>query len=353
MQIDDIQDIQSYDKSNMLSQIEYFPQQITDTIQIINQTALLKIYNIHNIIITGMGGSAISGDILKEYLKHKYAIPIYVNRSYDLPKWANKKTLVIVQSYSGYTEETLNALKYAFEKKCTIIGISSGGKLKDFCNKRNIPYIKVPQGYQPRSALGFLFFSGLLALQKTGLLPTVIDHEIEESISITKNLIDQLKPTIPAKENQAKQIAEQINNTIPVIYGWDAYAQIAKRWATQFNENSKVISKYGFIPESTHNDIVGWAEHSEYSKNFSGFIFRDKKMESLQIKTTFDFVYKLFQESLAHVIEINVVGKTTLAKLMYLLVLGDYISFYYGILRNQDPTQISIITQFKDDLGKI
>jgi len=353
MKLDDMKFISSLDKSNMFAQIASFPTQITDAMQLINDTSLLKIYNIHQIIITGMGGSAISGDILEKYLLHKLNIPIHVNRTYDLPKWATKKTLVIAQSYSGNTGETLAALKNANEKKCSIIGISSGGLLKEYCQKHSLPYIQIPEGYQPRSALGFLFFSSILALHKTGLLSTVIQPEIDESISVTKELIEQVNPNIAFDNNAAKQIANQIDHTMPIIYAWNYYAPIAKRWATQFNENSKVISKYGCIPEKIHNEIVGWAEHTEYAKYFSGILLRDKKIETLQIKTTFDFVYKLFDQTLGKVVEINVMGKSPLAKLMYLLVLGDYISCYYALLRNKDPTPISIINQCKDELSKL
>jgi glucose/mannose-6-phosphate isomerase len=353
MILDDIESIKSIDTSNMFHDLYCFPEQILSAKTIVEQSNLSKQYNIQHIIISGMGGSAISGDILKQYTEEKGFLPISVYRSYQLPKWINKQTLVFSQSYSGNTEETLNAFKHAYEKKCPIITISSNGKLMEYSNKRSIPFIKIPSGLQPRSAVGYMFFCSLFSLQKIGLFKSIIDNDINESIEITKNLIQSIKPSVPSERNLAKQIAQQLHLTIPQIYGWHFYESIALRWTKQINENSKMIARYDFVPESNHNDIVAWSEHSKATKLFSVILFRDAHLETLRMKTRLDFMKTFYHQVASKVIEIHTEGKTPLAKMMYLLVLGDYVSCYLAILQKKDPSPVSIINQLKETLQNL
>ena len=182
--LDDLNLISKIDKSKMLDTITQYPEQIKETIDIVNSTKIEHLFKVDNIVISGMGGSAISGDIVQSFFRERLDIPIFVNREYTLPKWVNKNTLVISQSYSGNTEETLSTFKHANQKKCKIIGISSGGKLQHFCEERDLPFIKIPSGYQPRSATVYILFSSMLTFKKIGLLRNSIDTEIEETIEL-------------------------------------------------------------------------------------------------------------------------------------------------------------------------
>ena len=351
--LDDLETITNIDKSNMLDTVASFPEQIKETIEIINSSALPGFFKIDNIVISGMGGSAISGEIIKTLLRDKISIPIYVNKEYNLPKWTNKNTLVLSQSYSGNTEETLSTFKHASQKKCKIIGISSGGKLKEFCEKRNVPFIKIPDGYQPRAATAYLLFSSLLALKKVGLLRDSFDSEIEEVINLTTDFRNHNNKKIKEKDNLSKQIAKKIFNTIPQIYGWDIYIPIANRWCTQFNENSKIIARYDIVPECNHNDIVGWSQDPEMSKKFTCILFRDDKNESIYISKRLDFMKQLFEDVAANIIEIPVKGKKRLTKMIYAMYLGDFVSCYLAILRKVDPTPVHVITELKKSLAEI
>lgn len=350
--LDDLEIISKIDKSNMLDTVARFPEQIKETIGIINSSDLPGFFKIDNIIISGMGGSAISGEIIKTLLRDKINIPIFVNKDYTLPKWANKNTLILSQSYSGNTEETLSTFKHASQKKCKIIGISSSGKLKEFCEKRNVPHIKIPSGYQPRAATAYLLFSSILTLKKVGLLRDSFDSEIEEVIELTTDFRNHNNKKIKEKDNFSKQIANKIFNTIPQIYGWNIFTPIANRWCTQFNENSKIIARYDIVPECNHNDIVGWSQNPEMSKNFTCILFRDDKNESVFISKRLDFMKKLFKDVAANVIEIHVKGKKRLAKMMYAMYLGDFVSCYLAILRKTDPTPVDIITELKKSLAE-
>jgi len=351
--LNDVDIITKIDKSGMIEVVERFPDQIKETVDLVNSTEIDKIFKIDNIIISGMGGSAISGDVIKSYLRDKFDIPIYINREYDLPKWANKNTLVFSQSYSGNTEETLSAFKHAYQKKCKIIGISSGGKLQEYCEKRKLQHIKIPNGLAPRAAIAYLLFSCLLAMKKIGLLRNDIDLDIEESITLTKEIRDNNKKTIPEEKNLSKQIARKIFNSTPQIYGFGIYAPIAKRWCNQFNENSKIIAGYDVIPESNHNDIVGWSHDNEKSHNYSCILFRDDKIETIYLSKRLEFMKELLSEIVKNVIEIQVKGKKTLAKMLYFMYLGDFITCYLAILKNIDPTPVNAIEELKNQLKKL
>ncbi|MEF8879875.1 MAG: bifunctional phosphoglucose/phosphomannose isomerase [Candidatus Thermoplasmatota archaeon] len=351
--LDDLKKISEIDRSGMLEDVEKFPDQIKETKEIVQKTSLEKLYKIDDIIITGMGGSAISGDILQTFLSNKIDIPIFVNRRYDLPRWTNKNTLVFVQSYSGNTEETLSAFKHAYQKKCQIIAITSGGKLQEHCKKREIPYIQIPGGFQPRAATAYLLFSSLFALKKTGIFKKIPQSEIDETIDLAEEIRNRNKKDVETDKNYAKRIATKIHGKIPQIYGWDIYNPIALRWRQQFNENSKVIARCDEVSECTHNDLVGWSSNPEASKNFSCILFRDDKRESVYLKKRLDFMKKLYNDVAANVIEISIKGEKRLSKMMYAMYIGDFISCYLAILRKTDPTPVDIIDELKEELSKI
>ncbi len=351
--LDDLKQMSEIDKSNMLGIIERFPEQIKNSYDVENSPILGSYLKIDNIIISGMGASSITGDIVQSLFIDRVDIPIFVNRQYYLPKWANKNTLLISQSYSGNTEETLNAFKNGYQKRCKIIGISSGGKLQELCEKSEIPFIKIPSGFPPRTATGFMLFSSIFAIKKIGILKKDIDSDIEETISVINDLKNHIKKEIPENQNISKQLAKKIFNTIPQIYGFEFYTPIAKRWCTQFNENSKIICRYDEVPECNHNDIVGWSMNPEVSKKFTCILFRDSDNESIYISKRLNFMKKLFEEISGNVIEIQVKGKKRLAKMIYAMYLGDFTSCYLAVLRGIDPTPVDAITELKSELAKL
>jgi len=351
--LDDLKLISDIDKSNMLEDIEKLPEQVIESKEIVNNSSLGSFFKVDNIVISGMGASAISGDIVQELFRDRLDIPIFVTRQYDLPKWVHKNTLLISQSYSGNTEETLHTFKHGFQKRCNIIGISSGGKLEDYCEKRGVPHIKIPISNQPRIATAYILFSSLFALKKIGLLRNGIESEIEEVISITKDLRDECKKDRPEKDNTAKQFAKKIFNSIPQIYGWGTYLPIARRWCTQFNENSKIICRFDEIPECNHNDIVAWSMNPEVSKNFSCILFRDEEIESVYMRKRLDFMKELYSDVAKNVIEVHIKGKKRLAKMMYAMYLGDFISCYIAMLRKTDPSPVVAIDELKNALDSI
>jgi len=351
--LDDLKLMSEIDKENMLDDLAKFHTQIKEAEEIVNSSNLSSIFKVDNIVISGMGASAISGDIVQTLFRDRLDIPIHVTRQYDLPKWVHKDTLLISQSYSGNTEETLHTFKHGYQKRCKIIGISSGGKLEEYCEKRQIPYIKIPSGIQPRAATAYILFASLFALKKVGVIKEDYNTEINEVISITEELGKNINKHSLEKDNLAKQLAKKLHNTIPQVYGWGLYYPIARRWCTQFNENSKIICRFDEVSECNHNDIVGWSMNPEVSKKFTCILFRDEELETVYMKKRLEFMKKLYNDVANSVIEIHMKGKKKLAKMMYAMYLGDFISCYIAMLRKIDPSPVVAIAELKNELATI
>jgi glucose/mannose-6-phosphate isomerase len=212
--------------------------------------------------------------------------------------------------------------------------------------------VKIPAGIQPRAATAYLLFPSMIFLKKIGLLKTTIDADIQETITVTQEFVAQNNKTVPEENNQAKQIAKKLFNTIPQIYGWGIYTPISIRWRHQLNENSKVIARTDIAPDCNHNDIVGWSQNPDISKQFSCIMLRDKDEETIDMSTRLNFMRDLFHNTAGKVIEVSPKGKSQLAKMMYLMCLGDFTSCYLAVLRGIDPSPVDIITELKNRLAK-
>ncbi len=348
--LDNQERIEEVDKSNMLNDLIKTPDYCRDAIKRAEQTSVPKKLNPKNIIIIGMGGSAIGGEILKDWLRNKLPIPITVCRDYTLPAYANKNTLIFANSYSGNTEETLTAFLAAVKRKCTTITITSGGQLETFCKKLQIPHVIIPKGLPPRVALPYLFFPLPVLMEKMGILSNVRD-ELEEAIQILENVNKANTPDVPTTDNKAKKIAQEIIETIPVIYGFRQYSSIAHRLKAQFNENSKLPSKSEVFPELNHNETVGWEAPETLTKKHSIILIRDPK-EPPEIRNRIETTTNLILNRANKVLQIEAEGKGKLAKMFSVLCVGDFASVYLAILQNKDPTPVKIIDKIKTELTK-
>jgi len=314
--------------------IKKYPDMCLEALEI-SKSLIIPDYQFNKIIVSGMGGSAISGDLLKDLLRNEIKIPIDVCREYHVPGYVDENTLVFCISYSGDTEETLSQFIDCVEKKCKIIGITSNGKLKEWCERLNLPCVIVPKGYQPRSALPYLFVSILVCLQKLGLIDK--EKEIKETIEILRNI-------------KTGKIAQYLKNSIPIIYGSDEFASVAKRMKTQFNENSKNPAKYDVFPELDHNEIVGY-EMDKLNKNSVIIILRDKN-EPVESKARIEITKKILKNKVRKIIELWSEGRSKLAKMMSLIFVGDYLSYELAVLNKVDPIETKSIVLLKKELKK-
>ena len=348
--LDNQQKMAQVDKNNMLGDLIKTPDYCRDAIKRAKQVDVPKDVNPKNVAVVGMGGSAIGGELLKYWLQDQLPIPIEVCRDYVLPAYVDENSLVFVNSYSGNTEETISAFLAAVDLKCTIITITSGGLLEQFCKKLDVPHIVVPSKLQPRAAVPYLFFPLAVLLQKMGLVCN-IDAELEETIQIIKRVGKANCPSVSAQNNEAKQLALDLVGTIPIIYAYRQYLAVAKRIKCQFNENSKIPSKTEAFPELNHNEAVGYNAPETLTKQFSVILLRDSK-EPVELKNRVDVTSELVLHKANKVLELSAQGTSKLAKMFSVIVVGDYASVYLALLQNKDPSPVQIIDKVKSELAK-
>jgi glucose/mannose-6-phosphate isomerase len=304
---------------------------------------------IREVAICGMGGSAIAGDLIAGIYRDRLRRPVTTVRDYILPGWVGEDTLVVLCSYSGNTEETLTCTMQALERKSLIIGITSNGKLADLGGREGMPIITVPPGMQPRAALLDLFTPMLVTLSRLGVIPQ-LDGELEDGRNALDAAVAAYGPQLPEDENPAKQLANALVGAVPVIYGAEATAALAYRWKCQFNENSKVPAFSHALPEMDHNEIVGYEGMSEFHTLAHVLMLRDARQHR-QVERRFDLTKRLIEQRVRGVINISGDGDTALARLLDLVLLGDYVSLYLACLREVDPGPVDIIEQLKRDLA--
>ncbi|MCW3996102.1 MAG: bifunctional phosphoglucose/phosphomannose isomerase [Candidatus Bathyarchaeota archaeon] len=303
-----------------------------------------------NIIVAGMGGSAIGGELFKDWAKTQLKVPIEVNREYHLPAYANSETLVLVSSYSGDTEETLSAYFEALQRKCMIYCVSSGGALIKYAKKHGVPFLQVPSGIPPRAALPFMFVPLLVYMEKAGLVEGVMG-QLEETISLLEKISKENEVEMLTRDNFAKTVAQHIGETAPIIYGQGIYRSVAQRFKQQFNENSKSAAKWEVFPEVDHNEIVGWEGRGEQCRYFSVILIRDND-EPVEIQSRIDISQQIMERAGLLMFELKVQGKSPLAKMLSTVVLGDFISVYLAVMRSVDPTPVQTISYLKSSLSE-
>ena len=359
--LDKPEELEKIDKSNMLNLCVKTPEHCQDAIQrakkikIPNEVEISKKITIkykkpQNIIITGMGGSAIGGEILQDWLQDKLLIPIQICRDYTLPAYANRNTLVFAISYSGETAETLSAFIDAIRRKCMTITISSGGRLLSFSKKLQIPHVTIPNGRPPRAAIPYLFFPLPILLEKMDILSNTEKH-IQETIRVLKEVGRENSPQILTKTNLSKRLALQLKETIPAIYGFGQFRAIAHRMKTQFNENSKLLSVYDVFPELNHNEAVGWEVSEDLAKKFSVILIRDHD-EPPEIKHRIEMTKILALHKAQKILEIYARGKGRLAKMFSVLLVGDLASVFLAILQGVDPAPVKTIDLIKREMNR-
>ncbi|MHA2202143.1 MAG: bifunctional phosphoglucose/phosphomannose isomerase [Candidatus Hodarchaeales archaeon] len=353
MILDDLARISELDTQNMFQMVNNWPELIEELLQYsfelpakaeVGRYTISYEGPISQIVICGMGGSAISGDYLSVYLKNLLNIPIIINRNYDIPAFIAENTLIILISYSGNTEETISCLITALKNSSKIIGVGSGGTLEIFCKKYKLPFFPIPPGYQPRASFPLLFFP-LLKILDTMKLYSLEQSAINETLSLFRQMREDFTPNKPTTSNQAKKIAEQLYDRIPVI--WSPFSCIANRMKCQLNENSKILAIAEELPELNHNHIVGW-ESWEKEIPFILIAYRFQE-EHPNVKLRFEITKEILKGKV-EIIEIVARGTHILSQLFSATYYGDYISMYLAILNNQNPSTVDSIDYLKNQL---
>lgn len=328
------------DNSGMKKIIEGFPEQIKNAYGI-EVNIKLKGHP-ENIIICGMGGSGIAGELLSAYLADQgLKIPIHNVHDYSLPVYTSKNSLIIISSYSGNTEETVSLYRQALKKGHNIIIITTGGKLLEYAKDNNIPHVIIPKGLQPRNAVAYLFFPILKILE--------INKLIEDQSSYIKNLLNTLNKNAGNYDKQAVSLADELYGRIPIVYSSSLYYSVAYRWKCEFNENAKIISYSNVFPELDHNEINGF-KNSKWPLHI--IILKDE-YDNKRIIKRMQITKNLIKQENPDIkfTEITIKGDDLLTRMLSAIYLGDLISYYLALKYSTDPTPVEIIEKLKKELG--
>ena len=322
--------------------VQNFPKQLQEALNIAANAKISAPKKIDNILITGLGGSGIGGTNIAELVYKYSAVPISISKDYFIPAFVSENTLVIVCSYSGNTEETINAMQLAMQKKAQFVCITSGGKVKEIAEQNKFDLIVIPGAFPPRSCMGYSLVQLLHVFEAKQIANLNYKKEVEAAIALLIAKEEDIK-------QKAKHFADKLHNKIPVIYSLGNTEGLAVRFRQQINENSKMLCWHHVIPEMNHNELVGWAGGN---KNLAVCVLRtsfdyERNVARLNINK------EIFSKYTDTVFEIMAEGSSMLVQSLYLIHITDWVSCYLADLKNIDPTEVKVIDFLKGSLAKI
>ena len=350
--LDDIAYLQSIDPDNMGARVSDLPIQCEEAKALAEACSLPIEYGLVDaIVILGMGGSAIGGDLVRTLVREECSVPIFVNRDYGLPAFVNDHTMIIACSYSGNTEETLSAFGEALERGAWPLAITTGGKLGEICREQNLPLIAFSYESQPRAALGYSLVPLLVVLQELRFIADK-SADLEEAIALMEGLQAEIGVQAPEGDNAAKQLARRLEGQLTVIYGAGHLSDVGRRWKCQFNENSKGWGFWEVLPELNHNSVVGYDFPAALAKQvlvlmLSSELYRPRHQVRLQVTGEI-----LAEKGVAHE-PVQVQGESPLSQALWAIHFGDYVSYYLAALRGVDPTPVKTIVYLKERLAQV
>jgi glucose/mannose-6-phosphate isomerase len=348
--LDDPEIYQQLDPSKILSHLHKLPQQCRQA-----WTKAMQFYpsgdysEIDKVILLGMGGSALGGDLLSG-LAALQRVPLFVHRDYGLPYFADKNSLLIASSYSGMTEETISSFAQALNLPAKKLVITSGGQLKDMAEKNDIPLFLIDYQAPPRAALGFVLTSLLGIFQRLRLLSDK-SAEVAEMLAVMEDLSQKINEGVPQATNPAKQLAGKLYDRLILIYGAGILSEVAHRWKTQFNENSKAWAFHESLPELNHNAIVGYEFPPKMAAKIFVVLLRSPSLHPRML-TRYQITAEILgRAGIKHQI-IDAAGDSPLSQAMSLVLFGDYVSYYLALLYRTDPTPVAVIDYLKEKLAQ-
>ncbi len=323
--------------------INDFSNHLREAIEIANNTTLSPYTKeIRNILICGLGGSGIGGTIVSDIISSKVNIPIAATKDYSIPNFVNEHTLVIANSYSGNTEETLYALEKCQERGAEIAIITSGGKLKTIAEENKYNKIIIPGNQPPRAMFGYAFTELFFMLNHYGIIDDSFKSDFDKAI----NLIDTEKADI---QKQAMNLAKKMYKQTPVIYVAKGFEGVAVRFRQQLNENSKMLGWHNVVPEMNHNELLGWRTNVD---DLAVVYFRNKcDYDRNQIRM--DINKKVISKFTSNITEIWSKGDSLIENSLYHISVGDWTSWYLSEMNNVDAIEIDVIDFLKGELAKI
>lgn len=348
--LDRPESIAELDSGRMLDKVETLSSQCEEAWEVGRKARMPSWEAPANVVVLGMGGSAIAGDMARAVLAGEAGAQISANRNYDAPGFVGPRSIVIASSYSGNTEETLEAASRCAARGARMVAITSGGELAARAKSQGWPLIIIPGGYSPRAALGYCLMPLLAVLEKVGVA-TDLQPSVNEVLGVLTSIARTLGGGAVLEANPAKQLALRLTGKVPVVYGAVGIGSVAAyRWKCQVNENSKNPAYWHELPELNHNEIMGW-EAVPAASNLDVVMLRSEP-EPPRLKLRAEVTGRILEEALgAPPAEIWSRGASPLARLLSLVSFGDFVSVYLAFLKRVDPTPIRSINRLKASLA--
>jgi glucose/mannose-6-phosphate isomerase len=320
------------------------PEQVEAAVSAARGLALPRRERVENVVVLGMGGSGIAGDVLVATAAPFMSVPVTVVKGYEPPDYVGTGSLVFAMSFSGDTEETLEAATGAYEAGASLIVVAGGGTLARLADDWKVPLVPVPADIpQPRAALGALAIPPLVLLEEIGLFPGAVQW-VDQAVDQLRTRRDELlRPGNPAEE-----VARVIGRTIPLVHSsGDLGAAAALRWKAQVNENAKCPAFFNVYPELCHNEVVGWGQHGDATRQVITLVNLRHDAEHPQVSRRFELVTEVLREVVAEVTEVRAAGEGDLAQLLDLALVGDLVSLHLAGQEGIDPGPIPVLDDIK------
>ena len=334
-----------YDKSHMIDTIDSFNVQCREAIGLGKGFAFSSEEQIDKVVICGMGGSAMAGDVARRFAK----VPVMVNRSYTLPSFADSRTLLVAISYSGNTAETISSLRDGIEKGLQALCIASGGKIEQIAQENDIPFLQVLSGFQPRVATGYLALPLIVILSRLDLVARA--DQWDDMYAALGKVKAECEASVPLHDNPAKELARALHGHIPIIYGTANNTDlVAMRFKTQINENAKQPAYWNAFSELNHNEILALVR-SDLLKN-QHIVLLKNSYDHPENRIRMEIMTELFDEHHVPHSAVSAQGETELAQILSQIYFGDYVSYYLALANKLDPTPVELIEKFKQTLAE-
>jgi glucose/mannose-6-phosphate isomerase len=342
MTLDDVDALARIDRHDTRRVLSEFPWQCRHAVQL-TASPPVKVGRPRLIVMVGMGGSAAGADLLASCAAETLDIPVLVQRGYGLPAAAGREAVVIASSYSGETAEVVSAVEVALARGVPVVAITSGGALGALAADHGLPRVTLPEGLMPRMALGYLVFPALGALAACEAV-VASEVDVEEALQVVTAAAADLRPEVVTDKNEAKRLALAIGQRLPVIYGGPLTGTAAYRWKTDIEENAKRLALAGTLPEMNHNEIEVWGGPA--ARNLHAVLLRDDG-ELPEIARRFALMRELLGPAAGGVSEAWARGRGRIARLLSLVYLGQWVSYYAAMLSETDPWPVPVLTEVK------
>ena len=352
--LDDLNAISTLDSEDVLGAVERFADQCREAWDIGSAaTNLPDATGVESVLVLGMGGSGVSGDVVQAVLEERLPVPLRVIKSYGpLPEWVGRNTLVFAVSYSGSTEETVAALQEAHSRGCRAVTISSGGPLAEQARGYGFAHVAIPPGQQPRASLGYLTMPIFAVLTAVGLAPD-LREDVDEAIEVLSDLASRCHRKRSRVENPAKDLAGKLAGKVPIVYGGHLLgATAAYRFKCDLNEYGKTPAFSHAFPELNHNEIVGWNKLAEVTRDRFVLVLLRDPGDHERVKLRFEITKELIKGNFSDVIEVRAEGSTALARLLSLVLVTQLAAIYVGLANGVDPGPVAVIQGLKSQLSE-